>query len=1003
MLLGLSAVGSITVYSLAYALPVWLPDHYDAQRTGVSIVLGLSNESFAHFVLAFLAVFALYLLAFRASFGLRSRLSALGVLGLAAILHLALVPMHLDSQDSYAYIAWADIVLRYGANPFLLPPAAFPDHPLLPFLAFPEETHQYGPLWLVFSVGLRFLSGGDLLVSLLLFKLAASALLIGTAWLVYLTLERVRPSAAIPAALLVAWNPLFVFEFAANAHNDPAMALFLVAAMYFHTTGSRKLAVAAVLGAILVKYVAVVLLPLFLLAYLRTSGDPRVWLPGAARFAAGTTAVGALVVGAVTVEGTMGVVLDRFDLFHMAPVAVARLWLSQSMEPDQAMQVAARIGTVLFALYYLFEMWRLWRRPDDLLASSIRVLYALLFFVIAWFQPWYAVWIIPLAAIHFSRPALWTSHGFTVGAFLLHGVVNFAWLMDWSQGSLIGIHAAGTTVVWLPVGAALLLAWLWPSRVAVAKSGLVGRGESSRAPAHAGANRRAATGWRPGTGKTILLLAGALSGLVYLLALAAPKWLPTYFDQPRMDTPRILGVTEEALAHFVLTFALLFLLYVVAFRASFGLTSGRAAAAVLAGGALLSLPLLLMHPGGAGDIYAYIACADVVLLYGGNPFVTPPGAFPDYPLLGFVDVPNETIQYGPLWLVMTLALRAPFASDLLLTMLAFKVAAAASLLGTAWLAYLILRRTNPGMAIPGALLVAWNPLLIYEMAGNAHNDATMMALVVLAVYFHVRAWHRLSIAALLGAVLVKYVAAIFLPLFLVAMLREAGPARRWLPKAAMFSLGASAAGLAVVAAATLEGTVGAITDRAEMFTTSPTAVANLWLSQNLEAIDSARLVLRTAQGLFGLIFLIQLWRVWRSPAELVPSSLHAVLAFMLLVMSWYQPWYVTWAIPLAALVATRMATAVVVGLAVGAVLIHAVMGFGWRLEWHEGSMLAIQAAGALSAWLPVAIAVAINWAWPEARSGEGDALVAPASVPVSDEELMRQRRSRPAHGTRRAA
>jgi hypothetical protein len=427
-----------------------------------------------------------------------------------------------------------------------------------------------------------------------------------------------------------------------------------------------------------------------------------------------------------------------------------------------------------------------------------------------------------------------------------------------------------------------------------------------------------------------------------------------------MDTPRILGVTEGALGQFLLAFALLFVLYVVAFMASLGHTSRRSAVAVLAGGALLSAALLLMHPGGAGDIYAYIACADVVLLYGGNPYVTPPAAFPEYPLLGFVDVPGETIQYGPLWLLVTLALRAPFLTNLLLTMLAFKVAAAATLLGIAWLTYLILRRSNPSFAVPGMLLVAWNPLLIFELAGNAHNDGAMMVLVMLAFYFRARRRHAWAIGSLLAAALIKYVAAIFVPLFLVAMLREAGPAQQWMPRAVGFGLGASAAGLGLLAVTTLDGTVGAILSRTEMFTTSPAAVAHLWLSETMDPAQSAHLVLRTGQIAFAAIFLVQVWRVWTDPARLVPSTLYAVLAFMFLVMSWYQPWYVVWAVPLAALVATPASVAMLIGLTVGSALIHAVMGFGWRLGWHQGSMLLIQSAGVVSAWLPVALALALS-------------------------------------------
>ena len=501
---------------------------------------------------------------------------------------------------------------------------------------------------------------------------------------------------------------------------------------------------------------------------------------------------------------------------------------------------------------------------------------------------------------------------------------------------------------------------------------------------------------------TVLGLAWAGSIAVYCLALTRPMWLPSYFDRPHMDTPRILGVSDAALAHFALAFAILFLLYLVAFSASGGLSSPRDAAVVLAGGALLSIPLVLMHPGGAGDIYAYIAWSDVALR-GHNPFVTPPAAIPGYALLRFLDFPNETVQYGPLWVILSVLLRAPFGSDLLLTMVAFKIVAAASTLGMAWLAYMTLRRTSPGMAVPGMLLLAWNPLLLYEMAGNGHNDATMMVLVMLSVYLHVDGRRRSSVTAMLAAVLVKYVAAILLPLFLVAMLRGAGPPRRWLPGAAMFSLGVLAVGLALVAATTPEGTVGTILNRTQLFTTSPTAVVHLWLSKNVEDFDSTRLVVRLSQAIFGSIFLLQLWRVWRKPAELGNASITALLAFTLLGISWFQPWYVAWAIPVALIAPMRGSTAVVVGLSIGAVLVHGVMGFGWRLEWLGGNLLAIQTAGMLSAWLPVPIAVLLGRAWQVARHGTGRTIPGTVTNPDWGSQPARRPRGGPAGSGRRAA
>lgn len=449
-----------------------------------------------------------------------------------------------------------------------------------------------------------------------------------------------------------------------------------------------------------------------------------------------------------------------------------------------------------------------------------------------------------------------------------------------------------------------------------------------------------------------LLALASMSVGVYALAFTRPMWLPDYYFLPHMDTPRILGVGEGSLSRFLGAFGVLFALYLVALRITFDLRSRASAVVILALGCLLALPALLMHPGGAGDVYMYIAWADVTLRYGENPFAVPPAAIPQYQLLPFLDFPRETVQYGPLWVAISLILRFASGDGLFASLVAFKVAAATSLLLAAWLVYLTVRESKPEWAVPSMLLVAWNPALIFEMAGNGHNDAVMATLVAGSFYLYRRGSLRMSVIALLAAAMVKYVAIILLPIMFAHMLRNAGNPRAWLPKAGAFSLGLFVPALALLWVVGLEGTVGVVLDRTQLFTTSASAVVRLWLARSMDTQSVELLIVRPAQFAFAAYLLIETWRVWRQGSDLAGSALRVMIAFMLLVISWYQPWYTVWAIPLAALHASHRASEIAVGLSVGAVLIHAVMGFGWRLEWHEGDLLVIQTIGTLAAWLP---------------------------------------------------
>lgn len=449
------------------------------------------------------------------------------------------------------------------------------------------------------------------------------------------------------------------------------------------------------------------------------------------------------------------------------------------------------------------------------------------------------------------------------------------------------------------------------------------------------------------------LLVSALASIsINLSVFTLPMGLPEHYTTPHMDIPKFMGVTRAAMDRFLLTIGLLSCLYLVAYVAAIPLRSRRSAVGVLALGALLCLSLLPMYPSGAGDLFHYVAQADVLLRYGANPYHSPIQAFPDHPLMPYIDYPRETMYYGPVWLGVAVLLRCLSGENLLVTLLLFKAATAASLLATAWLVYIYLDGVRPQMAVRGALLVAWNPLLLFELAGNGHNGIVMTMLVVVAFCLHQRGFRRLAITALLLATLVKYIAAALLPLFLMAMLRRAGDPRRWLAAAATYVVGASVVALPLLMVLGNEGTQGLLDKSGRMFTSSPGTVAYLWLSSSTSTGEAARTVAFYARAAFGLFYLVELYRVWLQPQTLAASSFRTILVVMMLLTFWFKPWYAAWAIPLAALAATGGYQASAIALTVGAFTIHAIMGFAWRLNLHQGDRLAINLVTNAVTWAP---------------------------------------------------
>ena len=94
---------------------------------------------------------------------------------------------------------------------------------------------------------------------------------------------------------------------------------------------------------------------------------------------------------------------------------------------------------------------------------------------------------------------------------------------------------------------------------------------------------------------------------------------------------------------------------------------------------------------------------------------------------------------------------------------AIKVVLIACDLATAWLLVLWLR--SRGMGPLAALVYAWNPLVVLEVAHSGHLDAAGMFLTALAAYALTQRRLSLSVMALAGGIAVKFLPIVLVPLW----------------------------------------------------------------------------------------------------------------------------------------------------------------------------------------------------------------------------------------------
>ena len=219
---------------------------------------------------------------------------------------------------------------------------------------------------------------------------------------------------------------------------------------------------------------------------------------------------------------------------------------------------------------------------------------------------------------------------------------------------------------------------------------------------------------------------------------------------------------------------------------------------------------------------------------------------------------------------------------------AWKAVVAAFDLGTCLLLLIMLRRRGRPAA---ALIYAWNPLVLKELAGSGHLDAVMIFFLVLSIHLLDRGRRAAGLAAYGLAVLTKAT-----PILLAGLyLRRTRP-RQWAALAATLAAGALPflGSLEIMARSLL------VFAREWVFNPGP------WLLLR-EVGNGLGLDGRAVAGGVSLAVTLGLvaWTLWRDDGSFrrLVSGSFLVLGGFLVFSAAVMPWYLLWVLPHVALLA----------------------------------------------------------------------------------------------------
>jgi alpha-1,6-mannosyltransferase len=355
------------------------------------------------FLASLLALSGLYLGTLRLVRGVGGRVASAVLLVGGPLLFVAvLLPGYpLLSNDIFKYVFDGRIMAVYGDNPFLRVPADYPDDRFYDLVYWKAVVNAHGPIWRVLEAASAQVGGERCVNAILAMKLWPALAYLATTGVLFLVLRSVCPERALTGTIGYAWCPLVLLEALQNGHNDVVAALPVLLALWAARCERWRLAVVLVAVGFLVKPLAAAAGPVLLVAAWRAG-------PVARREAVLGGALAALVVvlayapffgGLSTFQG-----LERSSIFSASPAELVVIGLEGAgWSLDRAMTVARVLSAGTFIGLSLVALWGLWRGRLVLPSALASVLFFYLLVGSQWFNPWYLLWLVPLAMVAADR------------------------------------------------------------------------------------------------------------------------------------------------------------------------------------------------------------------------------------------------------------------------------------------------------------------------------------------------------------------------------------------------------------------------------------------------------------------------------------------------------------------------------------------------------------------------------------------------------------------------
>jgi hypothetical protein len=357
----------------------------------------------------------------------------------------------IGSKDVFLYASYGRIQVVHGGNPYLVTPADFPGDRWDAFVQhrWRDQPTVYGPLFLAQARLVELVAGAPHWAAIWVHKAVAGALFLACIWVATQLRARSLTSASV---VLLAWNPLLLFESAGAAHNDIAMVFLLLAALACWSAERRAAALALLAVSFWYKWYALLYLPAFALEMWKR-GDGREAARGATALVSAGVVCGvaalALLPGsaaAIAQQLLHPAVVQGIYPHEISPVLAAIFWpmrASGLFELPMGETVFHAARYTLFGVFAVGVLVRQARAPqglEALLQSCFLLGVAFFSLMVTMLFPWHLLTVVTFGLLCERR-------SFAVAAAAISLLALLSYFLTFAVGALMFAAVAGA--LWL--------------------------------------------------------------------------------------------------------------------------------------------------------------------------------------------------------------------------------------------------------------------------------------------------------------------------------------------------------------------------------------------------------------------------------------------------------------------------------------------------------------------------------------------------------------------------